>query len=194
MMLRRLLIWLWLITRLMFSGWSSPNTAVTGAPISASDYNTYQRDNLNYLLSQRPYASIVLEGSSNFSTSSTSFVAVSTSSLRLTITPNSGRVRVRARGVVQHSNTASGAGSLLGGTISLDFLLDAGSTRAGGTNGVLKIIQGNNGTNTHEFAIEGIFTALSVGSHTLDLAWKTSGATALMLNNAYVITMTCEEF
>lgn len=189
----KLLIGLWAVLRLLFTAWTTPNTAVTGAPISASDYNTYQRDNLTFLHSGKARSQIIREGSSNYTTTSTSFAAVDTTNLRITLTVSTGRVRIRATGVLQHSDTSSGSGALLGGTMAIDIRKDA-TTRAGGTNGLWKILQTNNGTALHPFAVEAEFTGLSVGSHTFDLMWKTSGATATMMNNAYVITMTGEEF
>lgn len=189
----KLISWLLLLWRLLFSGWTAPNTAVTGAPISASEYNTYVRDNLTFVHSGKARSQIIREGVANYTTSSTSFAAVDTTNLRITLTVSTGRVRIRATGMLQHSDTASGAGSLLGGTMCIDIQKDA-ATRAGGTNGLWKILQTNNGTALHPFAVEAEFTGLSVGSHTFDLMWKTSGATATMMNNAYVITMTGEEF
>lgn len=154
--------------------------------VSSSDWNTYVRDNMAYLYQGRPRTQIIREGSSNYTTSSTGFVAVDTTNLRITQTINSGIYKVEAWGVVQHSDTASGAGTELGGRISLDFLLD-GTTRLGGTNGLLSILQSNNGSAMHAFHISGIFTGVTVGSRTIALAWRTSGATAKMFNNAYVI-------
>jgi hypothetical protein len=190
----KLLVWLFAAWKLLFSGWTTPNTASAGAPISAANYNTYQRDNLTYLFSQRPESQIVYEGVSNYTTTSTSFVAVDTTNLRITKTINSGRVRLEATCRARHSDTSSGSGSDLGGTMAFDFLLDGGSTRVGGTNGLTRMQQGNNGTQQHMIVIVGEFTGLSVGSHTFDLAWKTSGATATIFNSGYPVTMRAVEF
>jgi hypothetical protein len=189
----KLLIVLWLIWKWILSGFTTDPGVQAGDPISSSHYNTYIRDNIAFLLSGRARSQIIREGVANYTTSSTSFVAVDTTNLRITLTVATGRVRIRATGIVQHSDTASGSGTLLGGTIDVDIQKDA-TTRAGGTNGLWKILQSNNGSALHPFAVEAEFTGLSVGSHTFDLMWKTSGATATMMNNAYVITMTGEEF
>ncbi len=177
--------WVYLIMR---SGWTSPNTAVSGAPISASDYNTYVRDNLTYLFSQRPEDLVVNEGSAHITTSSTSFVAVSTTLARMTKTVNSGRYEVTFTCTCVHSDAATGSGAEIGGIMAFDVLLD-GATRAGGTNGLIKLRQSSVGSIHHTITITARFIGLSVGSHTFDLAWKTSGATATLLNNAYPISM-----
>ena len=51
--------------------------------VSSSDWNTYVRDNMAYLFQGRPRTQIIREGSSNYTTSSTSFVAVDTTNLRI---------------------------------------------------------------------------------------------------------------
>lgn len=172
--------------------WSTITAPITGAVISLTNYGLKVIDNLTYLFSGRPRSQIYLEGASHYTTTSTSFVAVDTTNLRITQTINSTIYRVEAWGVVQHSNTAAGAGTELGGTIALDFILD-GVTRKGSTNGIFKILQSNNGSAMHSFHISGIYTGVSVGSHTIDLVWKTSGATATLLGNAYPICMVGHE-
>jgi hypothetical protein len=178
--------------RLLWMSFTAPPTKNSGDDITATLWNTYVRDNINYLINGRPKAQIIREGVANYTTSSTSFVALDTTNLRITLTVNSGIAVIEATGVVQHSDTSSGSGAALGGRISLDIIRD-GSVRLGGTNGLLTILQSNNGSAMHAFHIKVRFTGLSVGSHTFDLAWRTSGATATMYNNGYVITMLGEE-
>ena len=94
---------------------------------------------------------------------------------------------------VAHSDTSSGSGDELGGIMAFDVLLDS-TTRAGGTNGVTKKRQGNNGSNQSTITYVAEFTGLSVGSHTFDPVVKTSGATMKVFNNAYPITVRGVEF
>jgi hypothetical protein len=172
--------------------WSSITAPITGAVISLTNFGLKVIADLNYLFAERPRTQIYREGVAHYTTTSTSFVAVDSTNLRITQTINSTIYRVEAWGTVQHSDTASGAGAELGGTIALDFILD-GVTRKGSTNGILKVLQSNNGSVQHTFHISGIYTGVSVGSHTIDLVWRTSGATATMLNNAYPICMVGHE-
>lgn len=184
----------WHFWQLGLSAWSTPNTAVAGAPISAADYNTYVRDDLSYLHSQRPRDWVCYEGSSNYTSSSTSFATVDTTNLRLEATVSSGRVRVEYSLTVRHSDTASGSGSDLGGTMAFDVLMN-GSTRAGGTNGVAKFLQGNNGTTQRYITIVAEFTTgVVAGANYFDLVAKTSGATLTIFNNAFPITGRAVEF
>lgn len=168
--------------------WSTVTTPTTGTVISTTNFGAKVVGDLNYLFAERPRTQIYLEGAAHYTTTSTSFVAVDTTNLRITQTINSTIYRVEAWGVCQHSNTAAGAGTELGGTIAFDFFLDS-VTRKGSTNGIFKILQSNNGSAMHSFHISAIYTGVSVGSHTVDLCWRTSGATATLLGNAYPICM-----
>lgn len=181
----RLLLWLWAAWRFLFSGWTTPNTVTTGAPISASDYNTYQRDNQTYLFSQRPITYLCYSGAADKTTTSTSFVAVDTTNMRLTATINSGRCMIFVN-CEWHSAAFTDK-------IYADILLDGGSTRAtnGGTNGVCAWY--NTNTNSDRCAFTALFTGLSVGSHTFDLAWKVSTGTGTIRNNGIPVTMTLIE-
>lgn len=168
--------------------WSSIATQVAGTVASVSGFANKVIANLVYLLSERPSQLIAYEGGANKTTTSTSFAAVDTTNMRITLTLVSGRARIDAWGVCQHSDTATGSGSFLGGSLIFDVIVDA-TTRAGGTNGLIKIKQSNNGSAMHAFHITAWFTGLSAGSHTFDLTWKTSGATATLMNNAYPVGM-----
>lgn len=168
--------------------WSTISAPITGAVISLSNFGLKVIANLTYLLSERPSQLIAYAGGANKTTTSATFAAVDTANLRITLTLVSGRARIEAWGVCQHSDTASGAGTFLGGSVIFDVIVDA-TTRAGGTNGLVKILQSNNGSAMHAFHITAWFTGLSAGSHTFDLTWKTSGATATLMNNAYPVGM-----
>ena len=156
--------------------WTTPRTWVAGEVVTASQLNAHVRDNLNFLLNGRILSYIVRAGSSDYTTTSTSFTPVDTTNLRITATPNSGRVVLVATGHWKHS---SSTGKLYG-----DFILDAAgaATRVGGTDGLALQVMSSVGA-AWPFMLIGLFTGLSVASHTFDLAWKTDSNTATMENN-----------
>lgn len=156
--------------------WTSTYTWTAGETVTATKMNEQLRDNMGYVHSGKPISIITRQGSSDYTTSSATFTAVDTTNLRITLTVTTGRVIVMARGHWSHSSST--------GQLYADFLLDGGSTKVGGTNGLTQQEMGSIGTASHEFSIFGVFTSLSSGSHTFDLGWRTSGATATMLNNA----------
>lgn len=160
--------------------WVTPRTWVNGEVPGATEFNQHVRDNLLYLFSGRTATLIAREGAADYSTTSTSFVAVSTTNLRLTLYTLSGRLLVFARG--------NWGGSINTVNLFADFLLD-GTTRAGGTNGLYQQESGSTGSGVWPFTIFGVFTGLSAGNHTVDLAWKVSAGTGTMLNNAEPIVM-----
>jgi hypothetical protein len=77
--------------------WTTPATWVTNYVMTASDLNTYLRDNPNYLLTQRPTAEILKSGSANYSTTSTTYVDVDSTNIKVSITPVSTRALVWAQ-------------------------------------------------------------------------------------------------
>lgn len=166
-------------------GWTTPVTWSNGSVPGATDLNAQIRDNLLFLFSGRALQKIAYEGSADKTTTSTSFVAVDTTNLRCTLTVTTGRVLVFGRGNWSNSTTTA--------QMYADFLMD-GATRAGGTNnGLAQQETGSTGTGYWPFSILGIFTGVSSGSHTFDLAWKVSAGTATMLNNTEPIVLIAME-
>jgi hypothetical protein len=165
--------------------WTAPNTAVAGNVISAADHNTYLRDNLIYLFSQRPSAHLLYAGATDYTTSSASFVPVDTTNLRLTATVNSGRFMALAYAHLSGSTSEM--------RIYLDLLLDS-TTRAGGASGVLNQVIGVSGSGTYPVLAIARFTGLATGSHTFDLVWRTSGVLGYIRNIDTPVTMLGWEF
>jgi hypothetical protein len=149
--------------------WTSPNTAVSGAPISASDYNTYQRDNLTYLFSQRPAPK-----SSYFSgaltSTSTSFVDVSTANIKINVTINSGRFFCLFMFPFHLSFSSAGI-ARANFRIQTDATLNEGDATYG-------LLNANN-TIQQTLTVPALLQGLSVGAHDIRLQWKltvTSGS------------------
>ena len=149
--------------------WTSPNTAVTGAPISASDYNTYQRDNLTYLFSQRPAPkSSYFSGS--LSSSSTSFVDVSTSNVKLNATINSGRFYCLFTFPFNLSFSSAGI-ARANFRVQVDGVTSEGDPTYG-------LLHANN-TIQQTLIVPALLQGLSAGAHDIRLQWKltvTSGS------------------
>lgn len=166
--------------------WNTPYTFTSGEVVSASRLNAQIRDNMNYLLNGRPFGQIVREGTSDYTTTNTTFTPVDATNLRHTLTPNSGRIKLTAMG--QWSNSGDN-------NMYMDFILDnaGAATRVGGTSGLRQQRQGNNGTSVWPFTVVGVFTGLSATSHTFDLAWRVNAGTVTGHNNPSPIYFMAEE-
>lgn len=160
-------------------GWTTPNTVAANDAISAANHNTYIRDNLLYLFSQRAIATVNYSHSADYTTTSTSFTAVDTTNLRLTATIRSGRALLSVSCEWFVTYTA-------GYKIYADILVD-GTTRLGGTNGIIAWENKNSNSDRCSFLYPA--TGLSDGSHTFDLCWKVSAGTGSIYANAIPVTM-----
>ena len=128
--------------------------------VGASDLNAQIRDNINYLLNERPFPSPITRFA-YYNTSSTTFVDIDAANLIQTLTINSGRMAVFcAMGL--HANNI--AGNFAAATVILDSATRAGSATYG-----LAAINQNTAAPTSFFAL---FTGLSVGSHNVKIQWK----------------------
>lgn len=161
--------------------WNTPITWSPGQVVAASDLNGQIRDDLNYLLAARPNAYVVRSGTSDYTTTGTSFADVDAANLLLTLTLNGSRSLVIASALIN--------ASLSGGACYLDWIVDS-TTRAGGTNGVANNAVAGGGTQIHAVTAIGLFTGLSAGAHTFKLQYRGNGTgSANVLNNGPVITL-----
>lgn len=152
--------WVYLLLR---SGWTTPNTAGAGTPVASSDYNTYVRDNLTYLFSQRPINNTSYIGSAITSTS-TSWVAVSTTNARMTKTINSGRVR-GAFTFSAHVTFSVAGSAYIYFTVYRDGATNLGDATYG-------LAVHASGAQQAQITVPFMDESLSVGSHDYDLYWK----------------------
>ncbi|MBX3081875.1 MAG: hypothetical protein KF716_09605, partial [Anaerolineae bacterium] len=144
-------------------------TAVSGAPISASDYNTYQRDNLTYLFSQRP-APKASYFSGALTSTATSFTDVSTASVKLNATINSGRFFCLFMFPFYLSFSSAGVARA-----NFRVQVDATANEGDPTYGLLHAIN----TTQQTLIVPALLQGLSVGAHDIRLQWKltvTSGS------------------
>jgi len=160
--------------------WTNPITFVVNAVLSAAQLNANIRDNLLYLLQGRPCTVVNRTGSSDYTTTSTSFVDVDASNLIITQYSQSGRVKLTAI-----------FGALA--AVATDFDITVDGVRGGGSAGLLRQLGASDGGSSRPIAIVFIFTGLSVGNHTFKLQWKVDSGTGTIKNNASPIIMMAEE-
>lgn len=142
--------------------WTTPTTRSVSELITAAVWNTDLVDNLLYLYS-RPAASYTGVAGGNYTVTSTSYVALDATNLKLTLTTSSGRVLV---GVIMN---ASGSASLVAG---FRVNVDAGASYAywGDSHQVFTT------PNVISFAPL-LLTGLSAASHTFQLEVKVNSYT-----------------
>lgn len=140
----------------------STNDLVTEAHMDAI------RGNIEYLLDPNKVTT-EYNGGSGYSTTSTSFVDVDGTNVKVTLTTNGGPVLV----------IFSGSAYSSGGTYATYFDIDVDGTRLGNANtGGLQEQQGAASV-TFAFTVVAIIDGLTAGSHTFKLKWKTTGTSVM---------------
>ena len=148
--------------------WTAPKTWNPGDVQSASDLNTYLRDNLLWLLGGFATAYINYCPAADYTTTAATFGDVDGVNLSLSLMVHGGRAMVWATFVLEADNTASSSAEA-------DLIAD-NTTRAGGADGLVRAQQNNGGTVT----ILGYWSGLADGLHNFKLQFRnvTAGATA----------------
>ena len=155
--------------------WTTPITWTVGQIIPAATLNTQIRDNLNYLnnynIGGGKPASVIKRytAGADYTTTSTSFVDVDATNVIITL-------------VLGGSKVAWGATFAVSGALAhFDCILDSTTRYTGATNGFGAGTLGGGGSDERIVTIGGLWTGLSVGSHTFKLQWKLNTVgTALM--------------
>ena len=151
--------------------WTTQKTMTTADAGSASDWNTYIRDDVTYLHSGRPHFSIYRDNGANYTSNSTVFVNIDSTYLSATLTITGSIVMLGFTGVLY------GAG---GGITAFDFAVDGTRFGAAGTDGLT--IQNTNASNaSSNVALTALSPALSVGSHVFSIQWRTLSASTMAL-------------
>jgi len=157
--------------------WNNPITWTPNQLVTDTDLNEQIRDNMGYLkqrVDAPASASYMLNETSDYTTTSTSFIDVDAVRLSLSLTTSGSAVMVGFFGTV----SASGAADTL---IYVDVTLDG--VRIGGDAG-LALVARKNGAGaslqhaTLSFVV--LVPVVSAGAHVLRLQWKASGGTALL--------------
>ncbi len=161
--------------------WTQPITWTPAQVVAASDLNAQMRDNLLYLLASRPIAAVNRVGAADYTTASGSFVDVDASNLILTLTLNGSRALVVATALI--------VGTVAGGGCFLDWIVD-GTTRAGGSAGLVGTAVPTSGLSIHAATAIGLFTGLAAGAHSFKLQYRGNGTGgATVYNNGLPITL-----
>jgi hypothetical protein len=144
--------------------WTTPATWTPGQVITATDLNTHLRDNLNFLFS-RPNSVIKRDNNANYTTTSTSFVDVDGTNLKITLTIT-GSVVLLVFTVMASSNAV------------FDILIDSTRYASGGNDGLLATQDASSSRGPVSAAL--LITGLSAGAHTFKLQWKAVTGTATL--------------
>lgn len=144
--------------------WTQPKTWAS-EPLTSGDLNTHLRDNLE-ALKEPPSANYILNESSDYTTTSTSFVDVDATKLALTITTNGGDVMVHFHAMVANSSQHT------------FWDIDVDGTRIGTNDGIVR------GAGTSIVCFTRLITGLAAGSHTFKLQWKVNAGTATLYAGA----------
>ena len=155
----------------MTATWTAPKTWATGELVTATDMNTYLRDELEFL-KDPPTATYVLNEGSDYSTTSTSFVDVDGTNLSLALTTAGGDVMIGFFGLFRSSSTFQ---------VHLDVAVDG--ARWGGDDGIVAMRVSSN-VPDREAGFVVLMQGLSAGAHTFDLQWKVSGGTMTLYAGA----------
>jgi hypothetical protein len=149
--------------------WTTPPSFTSGQVITATDLNTYLRDNTSYLLS-RPKNAVKRDNNANYTTTSASFVDIDGTNLSITLSVSGSAVLLAFSGTVNSSSNQP----------AFDFTVDGTRVGTGGSDGLMTMT-GNIQSNATFIAL---VTGLSAGSHTFKVQWRAvSGTTLLYAGN-----------
>lgn len=149
----------------MTATWTAPKTWVAGVTLTAADMNQYVRDNMDWLKAP-PKGTVQMSGTSNFTTTSTSFVDVSTTDFQMSITTTGGAVFGWFVVTVSNSSGTNYA--------NFDVVID-GVSVSGASNGVVGGIRLAAST-TVSVMIPFYKSGLSAAAHTIKLQFRSDNA------------------
>src|SRR5260221_5905875 len=146
--------------------WTTPPTFTPGQVVTATDLNSYLRDNPSYLLG-RPNSAIRRNNGSDYTTSPSSFVDIDGTNLAITFVLSGTAVLITFAGALRTAAARQQA----------DFDVTVDGVRYGlGNNGLISInIPNASVDNLVSFAV--LVSGLAAGTHTFKLQWKVSGST-----------------
>lgn len=150
--------------------WTTPKTWSVDELLSAANYNTHIRDNLNALKAP-PSHVIERDNTALYSTTSTTMVAVDTTNLRASITTTGGDVWVHFTGTI-HADAATGRRAYFDLSIDGAAARYVGQGYAGGYCGGAVT-----STIAQLVSIDWLITGLAAGAHTFDIMWMADAGT-----------------
>jgi hypothetical protein len=148
--------------------WTAPPSFTTGELVPASKMQIIS-DDLSYLLN-RPKGSTFRDNGANYTTTSTSFVAVDSTNMKQTITMSGSSALVGFAGTVFNTD----AGNV--GINCLDITVDGVRAGAAGTDGIVVMVDLGSVTHQTNGSFSILVTGLSTGSHTFALVWRTNNS------------------
>jgi hypothetical protein len=157
--------------------YTTPKTWVTGELVTATEMNTYMRDNQTALKSP-PSDQYIIDESADYTTTSTSFVDIDATNFALTITTTGGDIEV------------SFLGTLISSAVSRAYFtlaVDGTAISEGGTDGIAGSAYSTISSRVNYGAIASFhwtIKGLSAGSHTVKMQWKTTTGTLTLYAGA----------
>jgi hypothetical protein len=121
-----------------------------------------------------PIQIIERNNSGNYTTTSTTLVAVDTTNLRVSLTTTGGTVELFFEGKIDHSATAA---------IGFDFHIDGTTWHYNNLGFYAGAIETAAGTPSRMTNLSAMIDGLSAGAHTFDLGWRTNSGTATLNSN-----------
>lgn len=149
--------------------WTDPRTWAVGEVVTANLLNEQLRDNLNALHTTNG-DEYTLDESTDYTTTSTSFVDVDATNLAVTLTTSGGDLLIGFSGGVYPP-----AGIVY-------FTVDVDGSPIMGDDGIVGTYRSNNYLEPVSFIV--LKTGLSAESHTVKLQWKVSASTAILYAGA----------
>ncbi|MBN1286160.1 MAG: hypothetical protein JXB47_12250 [Anaerolineae bacterium] len=149
--------------------WTNIPDKNTGDQMDETWYDTHFKANMEYLLNPS-HQCILRVNSSNYTTTSTSWVDVDATNLAITLTTYGGPVLVVFSGYGSHS--------VSNGSIYLDIAVDG--SRVSGVAGIMITAAATGELQNLSFAV--LVTGLSAASHTIKLQWKVATGTATLFS------------
>jgi hypothetical protein len=156
--------------------WTTPRTWTTGELVTKTIMDTHIRDNLN-ALKDPPSDNVDVNESSDYYTSSGTFVDVGYPALDVTITTAGGDVLIVLFGTLK---CVTGLARCY-----LDLEID-GTTMLGGDDGLLCVVPKPiaSASDTAPFCLVFLATGVDAGEHTFTPKWKTSAGTMYLFAGA----------
>lgn len=151
--------------------WTTPKTWSVDELLTAADLNEQLRDNMNELKAP-PSANYELDESSDFTTTSTTFVDVG-AALELTVNTNGGDVMVHFHGAITNQTG--------GEKVMLDVAVDG--VREAGDDGIV-LAKPSGAFEVVPVCFTRLITGLSAGAHTFKLQWAVSAGTGYLYAGA----------
>ena len=156
--------------------WTTPKTWQAGELVTASQLNTYLRDNQQVLL-HNMLAYKTYRPATNYSTTSTAYVPVDTTNLQVSATTRGGSMLILAGPLL-----ITGAGT--NGSAVLSLLING---QAGPTG--YWITPGLSQSQPYAFFMLANYVPGSAGSHTVALGWRSSTGQAITLAGGCQISL-----